>query len=842
MPTPQQLPSDLADFCDRETHLSMVRDHLLDLQYPARRSVRHFCFFGQGGIGKTALAVHIAHSVKNAFPDGQLYVDLRGALSSSAVPLDVLGEFLRALGVGGRQIPRDLQEAVALYRSTVSGRSLLVVLDNAEDEKQVRSLLPTNPESATIITSRRRLSALEGVTHLQLDVLSDHDSRLLFAQVVAGSRLSDDPRALDLLVRYAAGLPLAIRICGARLSARPDWHVRRLTDLLEDESGRLGYLKVGDLEVEASILASYNDLPLDSRRNLRLLSLMEGTQFYAWTAAALFDVSINAARDILDELVDSQLLAADGADSNGIEAYRLHDLVRVFLRARLKEEDRESGPEALTRIMWTYLFLVKQANKDLEAVDLLEDLSIPDDFDTRRYKPNSIIFPDASTWLSTERESMVGLLVQGVEFGAFQSTWRLARALSPFFDTHAYWSDWEKTHILALDAAFRLNETRPTALVRRGLGRLYEETSRWAESVQQIESAMMGLRNDEDAELYASCLRILGDLHRDQGRFADAIDAYERALVVFESSQNKYWSAVLLRSLGDAHRDFGQWPQAVMYLDAARSVFTELSADRWTAAVSRSLGTVYRDRGPYAQALDVFEEALPVFSRVGDRSLEAQTLQGIGDTYRNMGRLDEAFVHLERARSILTELGDMRRAAVAMRSLADIRRRALDFDQAASLLEECAVIFERLGDYRWGLYTRRTRGLLLLDQGDSENALAVLEECYNAFVALGDERWRANCLRCMGDVYIARGLYEQARSVLLDCVSVFERVEERRWRGKSYRSLGRVSLVLQDRAGAIEYCTRALEIFREIDALADIRDAEDELHTLLLSNGPKTAP
>jgi tetratricopeptide (TPR) repeat protein len=833
MPIARQLPPDLTDFCDRQKQFSTILDHLSMTDHRFIETVPPLCVFGQGGIGKTALIVHLAHSLTDAFPDGQLYVDLRGVLPSPAIPLNILGEFLRALGIEGRRIPSDLHEAMSLYRSTVSGRALLVVLDNAKDEKQVRPLLPSNRESRVIITSRRRLSALEGAVHLRLEVMSDSDSRTLLQQIIGDSRVQDDPRGSKLIVRYAAGLPLAIRICGARLSARPNWHLWKLADLLEDESNRLRHLRVGDLEVEASIQASYNDLPMESQSYLRLLTLIEATQFCMWTAAALFDMSLDATENTLEELVDSQLLAIGGAGPNGMQTYRLHDLVRAFLRSRIEDEESSGvALNAITRVMWVYVFLLKHANRKLEAVDLLEELTVPSDFDVQRYSPESIVLPDASAWLRFERESIISLIAQGINIGALESTWQLARGLTPFLDAHAYWSDWERTHLLALDATMQLNDRRSEALVRRGLARLYEETSRWEESERQIEMAMLYLGNSADVAIYASCLRILADLHRDQGRFADAIEVYEEALQVFRRSSDDYWSAVLLRSLGDAHRDIGQWRQSVVYLESARSAFTALGADRWTAAASRSLGTVYRDRGPYMRALEIFEEALPVFGRVGDRSLEAQTLQGIGDTYRNIGETEQAISALERARLMLTELGDMRRAAVAIRSLADIYRRMSNYDLSASLLVECSAIFDELGDHRWSLYAKRTEGLLMLGMGDLDRAFVIFDECYRSFVELGDERWRANCLRCVGDVYYARGSYEQAKTALLECVDVFKEAEEGRWLGKTYRSLGRVAWALDDEGKAREYYVKALAIFRDIDALADTRVVEEYLGSL----------
>jgi tetratricopeptide (TPR) repeat protein len=832
MPVPRQLPPDIADFCDRQQQLAFMLRELRLGDGSTPTVIPPLCIFGQGGIGKTALVVHLSHSAVGSFPDGQIYVDLRGVLRSPAHPLEVVNEFLRALGFEGRRIPSDQREAISLYRSAISDRAVLLVLDNAKDEKQVRPLLPAGRGSRAIVTSRRRLSALEGAAHLRLEVLSDEDSKTLLSHLVGHGRVHDDPSGSELVLRYAAGLPLAVRILGARLAARPSWHFRRLASLLDDEGNRLRHLRVGDLEVEASILASYDDLPPERQAYLRSLTLIDGTQFCAWTAAAIFDVNVDAAEDILDELASSELVAVGGAGPNQLQTYQLHDLVRAFLRSRLNNDGVDELLDAVKRLMWTYIFLLRHVNAGLEPVDLLEEIAVRADVERHRYDVQDILYPNVSEWLRFERERIVSLISRGESLGAYECTWLLARSLAPCLDAYAYWADWERTHVVALAAASRLKDKRAEALVRRGLARLYEETSRWQESEEQITKAMHFFRANDDDSLYASCLRILGDLHRDQGRFLDAIDVYRSALEMLTRRSDEYWRAVLLRSVGDAYRDFGQWDQSVEYLQAARTSFTSLGADRWTAAVLRSLGTVYRDHGPYARALEAFGEALAVFARVGDRSLEAQTLQGIGDTYRNIGENSRAIGPLEAARKMLTELGDTRRSAVAVRSLADIRRRLREYEAASDLLVDCITMFRGLGDYRWELYARRTEGMLRLDMGDFDAATAIFEECYRAFAELGDARWRGNCLRCLGDVFYARGRPDEAKGALLECVDIFAEIDEVRWLGKTYRSLGKVAQSLGERQSAIEYYVKARDLLSRVGAVFDTQTVDGYLRSI----------
>jgi NB-ARC domain len=321
---------------------------------------------GQAGIGKSALAIHVAHQLRDRFPDGQLYVNLRGAQQRPLPATLVLGRFLRALGVDGAAIPWDGEEREALYRAWLADRRVLVVQDNAAGEAQVRPLLPGTPGCGVLVTSRARLAGLEGARLIDLDVLEELQALELLGRIVGVERVAAEPAAAAQIVGFCGRLPLAIRVAGARLAARPGWPLAQLAELLADARRRLDYLAAGDLEVRASLALSYQALTGEQQRALRLLGLLDTGDFSAWLAGPLLGVGYDQAEELVEGLADAQLLDLAAVDPTGASRYRFHDLVRLYARERAVAED---GPEqrrvAVGGVTAGWLALAEQADARL---------------------------------------------------------------------------------------------------------------------------------------------------------------------------------------------------------------------------------------------------------------------------------------------------------------------------------------------------------------------------------------------------------------------------------------------------------------------------------------------
>jgi DNA-binding SARP family transcriptional activator len=335
---PAMLPPDVADFTGRSDEVNgLVEQLACDGTRPGGLAIVGVT--GMAGVGKTTLAVQAAHRVADTYRDGQLYANLR-----AAEPGEVLGRFLRALGVDSRAVPGSLTERAGMYRTLLARRRVLVVLDNAADEAQVRPLLPGSASCSVLITSRSQLTGLESARWIDLDAFAPDEALRLLSRMMRDGRTHSQPADAAEIVRLCASLPLAIRIAGARLTARPGWRLSRLVALLRSERDRLDQLATGDLAVSASLALSYDDLDPPTRRLFRRLGLLDLPDFTAWLADAVHDGPADAS---LERLLDSHLLTVDRTDHAGQLRYRFHDLVRLYARSKVEEADRSALPMGL---------------------------------------------------------------------------------------------------------------------------------------------------------------------------------------------------------------------------------------------------------------------------------------------------------------------------------------------------------------------------------------------------------------------------------------------------------------------------------------------------------------
>lgn len=344
LPVPHQLPADIADFSGRHSEIEQVCELLSTGPAPRIVAVN-----GLAGVGKTTLAVHAAHLLWERFPHGQLYVDLRGVQPKPRQQGEVLAQFLLSLGVDSAAIPAGLDERAALYRSLLDGRQILVLLDNAAEEAQVRPLLAGGTGCAHLITSRRRLVGLAGARTVALDVLARDEALTLLGHIVGTERIAGHADA-EWIGTACGGLPLAIRIVGTRFASRPHWTPTMLAQLLDDERERLDELSAGDLDVRASFELSYQLLDDDHRRAFRLLGLLNTPDFPAWVLAVLLSIgtsgdgaaaesAVRRAGRVLEQLVDAQLLQVARVDRAGQTRYRFHDLLRLYAQERVAADE-----------------------------------------------------------------------------------------------------------------------------------------------------------------------------------------------------------------------------------------------------------------------------------------------------------------------------------------------------------------------------------------------------------------------------------------------------------------------------------------------------------------------
>ncbi len=658
---PRQLPPDIADFTGRDGALERLHARVRSGGSGSTALVITAAV-GKAGVGKTTLAVHAAHQLRCLFPDGQLYVSLRGVEAQALDPAGVLGGFLRALGVEGRAVPDDLDERARLYRSLLADRGVLVVLDNAADAAQVRPLLPGGAGNVVVITSRSRLAGLAVAEVIDLDVLPSGEAVELLGKIVGADRVAGEPQAAQTIAALCGYLPLALRIVGARLAARPHWRLGRLAERLGSQQRRLDELASGDLEVRASVALSYQGLAATQRRAFRLLGLLEVPDFAAWMLAALLDAPVAAAEEVVECLADAQLLDSVGEDAAGQLRYRFHDLLRLYARERLAQEDTlATRRAALERTLQTYFSTAQQwvGGLRLRAADLggQATAAVPGDV--------AATLARSYRWLAAEHTGLVVSLEQAWREGCQRPWPKVTRLLADFFEVSGCWDDWERTHQVALRAAQRAGDRHAEASLLGGLGDLRRLQDRLAEAVALCTHSHAIFCQLHDVAGEVDSLIGLARAYRRQGRLADAAGCFQQCLQLCGGLGDRDRGAKAMLFFAKVRRQQGRLEDAVALLSGCREVFGSLGSPGYVGYSDLMLGIVRHERGEYQLAADHLQQALRFARTLGDPRWEAYGLLYLGLTAQAQGADEQARQHLEQSLVMFEQVGDRHGAARA---------------------------------------------------------------------------------------------------------------------------------------------------------------------------------
>ncbi len=670
---PRQLTAAVSYFAGRNRELELL-DSLLD--NGTASGVTTAVISGMAGVGKTTLALHWAHRVASRFPDGQLYAKLRGFDIGvrPADPSDVLRGFLDALQVHPERIPGDVEALAARYRGVLSGRKMLVFLDDASDAAQVRPLLPASPGCVVVVTSRRELSALaahEGARLFCLDVLTEAESTELLTARLGTQRAAAEPAALKDLARLCARLPLALSVTVARAAAQPNLPLRALADELSDTQGRLDALDAGDqtANVRSVFSLSYKHLSATAARMFRLLGLHPGPDITAAAAASLAGVPARQARAELRNLVRASLLTESVTGR-----FAFHDLLRAYAveQARLPESDDDLRT-ALHRLLDHYLHTARAAHRvmypgrDVIVLPLPSARVFPEDFPSKR---------DALAWLQSEYQVNLKLIDLAVREGFDDHAWRLPVVLWTFYYVCGHWHDCEATQRIAVDAARRLGARDGQARALCGLGSIYI----WAGKNQPAHSCLSQARElfrelGDDVGLARADINI-GLLFTNEARFQEALTVTLEAVRLSEARPDdenmRLVLASALNSAAEIHVHLGEYPQARTRCQQALRLCHEIDYSPGEAGTWDTLGCVCQHLGEHAEATRCFSRAANLNRETGNRFQLAMTLSHLGDTYRVMSNTRaartvwaEALAHLEdmhhqpAARGVRAKLDDL---------------------------------------------------------------------------------------------------------------------------------------------------------------------------------------
>ncbi|HEX6969748.1 MAG TPA: BTAD domain-containing putative transcriptional regulator [Micromonosporaceae bacterium] len=718
---PRQLPPSIADFTGRAAELAEIRS-VLSGDHRDPYAIPIVAISGQGGVGKSSLAVRAAHELVSEYPDGQLYADMRSSGVDGGAARQ-LARFLRALGVSGKLMPDDPEERAELYRSRLANRRVLVVLDDATDEEQVLRLLPGSPQCGVIVTSRVRMTGLPGAHGLSIDTFDTGQSVDLLTQIIGADRMDAEPEAGGELVVLCAGLPLALRIAGARLAFRPHWRIEDLVCRLRDETRRLDEFAHKGLELRSNIASTYRSLSERARRLFRLCTLVDAPDFPGWAAAALLDTSLIEAEDLAESLVDAQVLEVRIVPGDRSRRYRFHDLVRVFGLERLIEEEPDHERRAaVKRYLGGWLSLSDSAHRREYGGDytVLHGSAV-------RWVPPDAAFPepiaDPLAWWERERRGLVPAIRQAAAAGFDEACWDLALTAVTLFETRGYFDDWVETALLAADATERAGNARGLAAARYALGTLAMAQKRLSEADVYFAEALATFTGIDDVHGRALVLRNMAFISRVRGD-ESAESRYGEALTHMRAAGDRVGEAHILSSLARLRMDDGDITAARALLDEAVAICRDARCLRVEAQVTYRLAELYLGTDDIEQARQALHRTLRMVRDLGDRIGEAYALAALGILRHREGRLDAAHTTLSHALVLAGQVGDRWIEGQALFGLGEVTLARGNEVAGAEHLERAAACFAELKAALW-----QAKALILLaDIGPSAGPAALARE------------------------------------------------------------------------------------------------------------------
>jgi len=661
-----QLPPDVPDFTGRAEPLGELIETLSGAAPDGPPAIA--VIVGAPGIGKSSLALHAAHLVRPRFPDGQLYLDLAGTSDAPRDPVALLAELLRALGATGAGIPDSLPERAALYRSLLAGRRMLLVLDDALDAAQVRPLLP-GAACAVVITSRRLLTDLTGARHCSLDVLAPAEAEQMLGRIVGPERVAAEAGQAAVLLRSCGYLPLAIRIAGAKLAGRPSWPLQVLRERLDDQSRRLGELRVGDLGVRASFDLSRRLLPDRAAHGMWLLSLLGAQTVPGWVLGPLLDEP--NADEALDVLVDSSLLRLMGTDAIGQPRYRLHDLLRTYGReiaATIPLPDRRA---ALSRVLAGWLDLAERATGRMPPSLLRSTRGRAARWPLPR-RTSAWLIADPLRWFDAERDSLRAAVALAATWGMDEPAWELAAAAVPYYDHRSVYEDWRRGHLAALQVVRAADNRQGEAALLCGLGQLHIYRDDYEQAVVALNRARPLFQQTGDKRGEALSIALFGTVARIQERPVEALRHTQRALRIALSIGDRHFEAQLRTSIGMTRLNQGREDEAQQFFDQALTLSRELGDTHREAIVLRCQSELLDRRGESRRALDCLLLASSTFHELDDERCNAYALLAIGRIHAGRGERVAATPPLQQAASVFHRHGDRRGEAECWQLLGEL--------------------------------------------------------------------------------------------------------------------------------------------------------------------------
>ncbi|PZG12328.1 transcriptional regulator [Micromonospora craterilacus] len=679
------LPRSVPDFVGRAR---TVRHLLSETSRLGRLASAVHLIDGMAGSGKTSLAVHVVGRLADHYPDAQLFIDLKGHDPAEKVDsATALATLLRQLGTSGGRIPSDLGDRLALWRRELTGRRVIIVLDNAADAEQILPLLPTAPGSVVIVTSRKRIAGLDAGPPVSLPLMDQAEGVALLASTSGAERVSAEPEAAAVVVEQCGRLPLAIRLAGSRLAHRPTWRVADLAALLADNARRLTHLALGDRSVAGAFAASYEPLNEAARRMFRMLSVHPGDEFGAAIASALSGLSLDETGAALDDLLDCHLIEEVEAGR-----YRMHDLIRQYaLELSTRHDTADARHHAFSDLIDVMLQSTLPVADRLESGFVRRHVTLDP---PRRADILAALDPPTEAWLETERLNLLSLVVRAREWGHHDRAWQLARLLWRFLYIRSYFDDIIFIHLHGLAAATAGEDEGGVAAMHNYLASAYLRTGDYAGALKHVSEAVSIAERRGDLPNLSRYRANLVAVHWIRGDLAEAVRIGLDGL-----RGTAGYDVVVPRSLpnvGLALTLLGRYDEALRLHRLHLYVGRQAASQFHVLNALGHIGAVKCRMGRYEAAARALRAALVMRERTGHRFAESEVRNDLGIALRGLGRADEAVLEHEAARKLAVDRGEGHAEAAATNDLAVTLAASGELSQAIDLHREALRVATRI--------------------------------------------------------------------------------------------------------------------------------------------------
>ncbi|MEU1107014.1 BTAD domain-containing putative transcriptional regulator [Streptomyces tibetensis] len=680
------LPYDLVDFTGRRAELEKILSCAAD-----QRRMQIIAVDGMGGAGKTSLVLRAAHQLIEHYPDGQLFIDLRGH-SPDEQPLEpstVLEHLLRALGMPDDRIPDDLAGRTSLWRTTLLQRRMIIVLDNALDAAQTSSLLPTSSGSLVLITSRVRLVDLDGAEWISLGPMLQEDSTEFLSRTIGEDRSLAEPAASAELAQLCGHLPLALRLVAARLRHRPKWSVQHLTDRLEDEARRLGELSAGERSVEASLRLSYLAMSPKMRGILRTLVRHPGQDIDVYSAAALLGLDCRETEDVLEDMLDMHLVQQHEANQ-----YSFHDLVRIFALNQPDTTANTPAEAAIERLVSYYV----------AASDAACEVLFPGRARFASSKPtNEAVLPPLKNsdrvldWFDREHTTLRGAVKLAIEHSLDAHAVHLIRSFAFYLNLRSHFEEFQQVGRVAAEAARRLG----------------------------------------DPSLLWVSLSNLGVAHWKLGCFGEGVTAAEEGLANARKAADRTGEGFCLDLLGLLHSALGQLPQAMAYLEQGAALHRRTGYVRQEAEALGNLSSIYSWLGRYTEAVQAAERSLALNRQLNASENEVSALIDLASANLRMGHLDTALLRIDEASALTDETRMPENVALLLALSALARQRRGHDEQSVAEAERALELVRNQGTALRQSAVENLIGQVWFERNEAARSLELHESAYNRASRIG---------------------------------------------------------------------------------------------------------